>query len=1021
MIVNCPSCKRPLEVNFDSGAEEETLHAGGEEITAYCPECGEVRLPGDLGVTRLGEAGAVTEIEHLAHFSLLRLLGRGGFGTVWLAEDLNLGRQVALKVPVSHDRDVKSLLHEAKTAARLKHPNIVSVFEVGLEEGQFFIASEYIDGMTLRDYLTTGKPSTQRTVEILIAIAQALQHAHDHGVVHRDVKPANIILNQAGQPFVTDFGLAKKISADASISSEGQVLGTAKYMSPEQASGKTRETDHRTDIYALGVILFEMLTLHPPFRGNVRAIMHQKIFEDVPSPRILDPTIAKDLETICLKCLERDPDKRYQQAHELAAELGRFQSGEPILARPISTLEKGWRWCRKRPGVASLLTSLFLSLAIGLAGVSYFWMQAENNATIANRMFYRAQMKLALQFLDIGDADSLRSTLQPFKERQNMMSLRGFEWNYFDQQARIFKQVVSIDDPVIDVAISAQGDLFGGCGAGKELTIWETESGAAIQTLKLPAGRFNSLAFSPINETLATGTSDGKVRLWNPRSHPDVLMEAKHGPPVILVRFSPNGRLIATAGATGAVRLWDAVSLEQIAQIPTGKFTLKDFRFTADSTQLAIGTSNDFITFWKVDSQMILDRIGPCPLLLNFTFSDDGETLAVGTYSGEVLWYSMQSGELTGKVEAAHGAVGDIEFSKDASRLLVVKQAGELFVYEPLGQFETNRLTTHVLTFGTIDRTRNGKLIVTGSGDGTIKVLRMDQLTRPQVVWKDQHIRQIESLDNDGDVVTLIGDERVEMLSTRDLSSTPIPLELEDKLTSISVSPSGDLIAIAGMGSRVSLWDTKSKSVKLEIDTLEGGPTEVLFSNSGKHLAIANRAGEVWVYQVNQFDQAVCTWKTEGSKIEAIRFHPRGGELAVAYVDNHIELRDLSSPSAALTHSFQTSSIPLALSYCLQGQILIVGTNSGRLDIWNRESPDKLKSIKGHAARINCIVTFPDEKRFATGARDKLIKIWDIESGEQITSLTGHQKQIFTLAVSPDGNLLFSGGLEGDLRIWRGR
>ena len=273
----------------------------------------------------------------IGHFTLIRILGAGGFGTVWLAQDNDLERQVALKLPIARDADTESSLHEARTAATLHHPNIVSVYEVGRDGDQVFIATEYIEGMTLGDSLSAGKPKIERTFGVVSAVANALQHAHDLGVVHRDVKPANILIDENGKPCIADFGLAKRISAEQSISADGQILGTARYMSPEQAVGKTFETDHRSDIYAVGVILFQMLTAGLPFRGNIRAVLHQKMFDEAPSPQTLEPSLPKDLETICLKCLEREPSKRYQSSSEVAAELQRFASGEPIQARAISS------------------------------------------------------------------------------------------------------------------------------------------------------------------------------------------------------------------------------------------------------------------------------------------------------------------------------------------------------------------------------------------------------------------------------------------------------------------------------------------------------------------------------------------------------------------------------------------------------------------------------------------------------------------------------------------------------------
>jgi serine/threonine protein kinase len=343
MLIRCPNCQHPIELGSrePTVGSSEVLHTVHSIASVHCPNCGLVQLPLERDETVTYQSILDRREEtRVAHFSLVRLLGQGASGQVWLAEDVILGRRVALKLPVSRGGEAANLLHEARTAAHLRHQNIVSVHEVGSEKEQVFIASEYIEGLTLRDLLSAGTPALSESVALIVAVAKALHYAHEQGIVHRDVKPGNIIINAEGQPFVTDFGLAKRISKDETISSEGQVLGTARYMSPEQASGLTRETDRRADVYAIGVILFG---------GNIRALLHQKTCEDAPSPRKLTPTLPRDLETICLKCLEREPGKRYQSAAEVAEELQRFSAGEPIKARPISFAERGWRWCRRRP------------------------------------------------------------------------------------------------------------------------------------------------------------------------------------------------------------------------------------------------------------------------------------------------------------------------------------------------------------------------------------------------------------------------------------------------------------------------------------------------------------------------------------------------------------------------------------------------------------------------------------------------------------------------------------------------
>lgn len=1022
MIINCPSCKTPVEVNFESGADDETLNAGEGSSFIHCPRCGEVKIPGDIHETRIATNVEEMIEEKLAHFSLQRLLGQGGFGTVWLAEDLKLGRKVALKVPVASDGNIKSLLHEAKTAARLKHQHIVSVYEVGLEEDQVFIASEYIEGMTLRDLLSTGKQGYRKTVDLLIKIAEALQHAHENGVIHRDIKPANIMIDRQGNPYVTDFGLAKKISADASISSEGQVLGTAKYMSPEQASGKTRETDHRTDVYAIGVILFEMLTTHPPFRGNVRAILHQKIFEEAPSPKTLDPGIPKDLETICIKSLEKDADKRYQSAQEFADELKRFEAGEPIKARPISTVEKTWRWCRRRPGVATLLLSLFLSLSTGLAGVSYFWLRAEESAAISNNMFYRSQMKLALQYLSAGDPDALKTTLFPFDNGQSLASLRGFEWDYYDKRADIFDQIVSIDESVTDVAISGNGELFAGCSDNRELKVWKRNQSEPFRILKLPAGKFSSISFSSKDNNLVTGSTDGVIRLWKPISGTEPIAEAKHGPAIKKIRFSSDGKLIASAGVKGAVRIRNSQTLEIVAEIPIGQTEFIDFALSPNSQEIAIATDNDIITVWKIEGRQRLHRSAPMDGMTTILYQTDGKTVLAGRLNGQIVEWSLPENQLVSRSSINLGAVGDIEISPLNKRVYVARETGLFYVYDDQTYLESNRVSTHVLNFGTIDQTRSGKFIVAGSGDGSIKVMRMDELALPDVTWCDSHIRDVAVLPDGKRSIAIIGDKNIEVMDYNTLEKETLSLKLDEseKLISLSVQPQGNLVAIAGNSPVVRFWDVKRKKFNspLPLET-EEGVKEVQFSPDGKRLAVFYRPGHVWIYDTSNFEEPEASWEYH-SKISAVQFLDNSEQLIVALENGTIQIREVNQVGS-IHDSVETTQVPQSLCYCPHTDAIVAGTNSGDLIIWEPFTSGQLKTIKGHVARINDLIAFPDGKRFASASRDRLIKIWDAESADQITSLNGHTSQIFALAMTGDGQSLLSTGLSGDFRIWRGR
>lgn len=311
-------------------------------------------------------AGAVRNI---GHFQLVEKLGQGAFGSVWKANDRELDRVVAIKLPRREQLDegeAERFLREARAAAQLRHAGIVAIHEVGRDKGQIYIVSEFIQGATLQEWLSVKPISFREAARLMIAIAEALEHAHQQGVIHRDLKPANILMDERGAPHIADFGLAKRDAGELTMTIEGQILGTPAYMSPEQARGEGHRVDARSDVYSLGVMLFELLTGELPFRGKQRMLIVQILHDEPPSPRKLNNHIPKDLETIALKCLAKEPERRYQSAAELAADLRRFLEGDPIHARPVGRLERAWRWCRRRPAVA-LLTLAVVGLLIVLS------------------------------------------------------------------------------------------------------------------------------------------------------------------------------------------------------------------------------------------------------------------------------------------------------------------------------------------------------------------------------------------------------------------------------------------------------------------------------------------------------------------------------------------------------------------------------------------------------------------------------------------------------------------------------
>ena len=307
-----------------------------------------------------------------SHYELLELIGEGQFGTVWRANDQRLGRIVALKIPhlAGFDERRQALfLREARAAATLEHPHIVQVYGVEEDGDQIGIVSQFIEGRTLFQMQQAKRPTFMESARIVASISDAVHHAHQAGVIHRDLKPCNILMDADGQPHVSDFGLAKWSGDQTQLTSPGLVLGTPAYMSPEQARGDSNLVDRRSDVYSLGVILYEMLTGKPPFEGNSTLLLHQIQIQEPRSPRKHDETIPQDLETICLKCLAKAPDKRYASARDLELDLQRFLAAEPILARPISTLERRIRWMRRNRAMTTWAAVAILStfIVIGMS------------------------------------------------------------------------------------------------------------------------------------------------------------------------------------------------------------------------------------------------------------------------------------------------------------------------------------------------------------------------------------------------------------------------------------------------------------------------------------------------------------------------------------------------------------------------------------------------------------------------------------------------------------------------------
>ena len=610
---SCLQCGAPLPAHAPQGLCPRCLLKEGFGLALdSTPPASELGTP-QLSSTPVPDSASKVGVRFFGDYELLEEIARGGMGVVYKARQTTLNRLVALKVmaagKLASPTAVERFHRETEAVALLEHPNIVPIYEVGEVDEVPYFSMKLVEGGNLGQALA-GKPlPTRQAAGLLCKVARAVHYGHQRGILHRDLKPANILLGADQEPYVTDFGLAKLAEREASLTLTMAVLGTPGYMAPEQAAGQSKHVTTAADVYSLGAILYELLTGRPPFRGDSELEILRRVREEEPErPVLINPGVDRDLQTVCLKCLEKEPHRRYASAEALAVELEHWLAGEPIAARPASTTEKVWRWCRRKPALASLGAASVLLLMVLAVGATVAAIRiaaahdAEKQARFrAEQHLYVANMNLAQQAWAENNVGRVRQLL----EETAAYPERGFEWRYLWAATRgdNFATFRGHSNVVTSVAVSPDGKTVLSGSQDSTVRMWDLASGHCIAVLPRFGGALvYSVAFSPDGKRFAVGTGDG-VTLWRTDTR-EKLLALGGGGSNARAGFSPVAKLLAFGTSTEwsprggqSVTVVNYATGKQVAHFPDGG---SHAAFSPDGKLLALAGRSDGVRLLEV-------------------------------------------------------------------------------------------------------------------------------------------------------------------------------------------------------------------------------------------------------------------------------------------------------------------------------------------------------------------------------------------------------------------------------------
>ena len=1035
-------------------------HACGSAVAAapsegLCPVC---LLAGVLARGDLEEAAPPLQdpglLRQCGEYALLGIAGRGGMGVVFRARKTGMTREVALKMIAAADlaapEEVRRFRQEAEVIAQLDHPHIVPVHDVGEHDGRPFFVMKLAEGGTLAQRLADpeGRFAVREAVEMMVKVSRAVQFAHDRGVLHRDLKPANILLDAGGEPLVSDFGLARAVHGASASSFGAAGIGTPAYMAPEQAGGGAALTT-ATDVHGLGAVMYHLLTGRPPFDGRSAVeSLRRAAAEDPVNPRALDATIDRDLATICLKCLEKAPARRYRSAAVLADDLERWLAGEPVAARPAGPAERLWKWARRRPAVAALtftaaagLAALGVVLAAGnvllrrernyareqeaaaLRGEQHAResrARAEASEQAMRLHVYASDVHLARRAFDDGHLGAARLTLARHVPGVGQTDLRGFEWHALERQCRGHDLAVfgGFEMAVLSTAWSPDGRLMAVGGRDNLLRIIGVADGTEAARLPLirPQSKVADLALlaalpmrSPEAAALlapGSGVTIGEIRM---RARPSSLGV------VAAVAWSPDGALVATAGPGSYVRLWKTSDWSLQGFLPV--MNCEQVAFSPDGRRLVLALSGPAenriageVRVYAADTLARLLTVSDVQCA--FAIATEAGWLAAVKADGRLQCFALTDCRpvLETMVDAEAHA---LSLTPDAKRVAVLHRFGGA-LRETAGGAMLAGLEAGGERLRCVAFSPDGALLAAG---GTGQAVRcFDGRSGSLLGMLRGHDDEVLSLAFSPDgrrLLTSSNDHTARLWNAADFSRG-VP-EIAESGSLAAVSPDGSRLLAQGEAGDVRCLDV---SGILRGATPAGMGRLVLgFSPDGSRFATVEPGG-----------RTLSWWRPDGTADgPPVPLEQPGGSCWVA-VPEAGWVASAGDRGAVVLHDWRTGRVMRHLPAAPLRPSRLAATPDGRMllaiewprfgafhDVVTGRWQDRRALSTGTVGPV----AFSADSRFmASGGDDNTVTVREVATLAVVASLRGHMAEIKSLAFSGDGGTLVSGSVDGSIRLW---